>query len=166
MPSTSYPSQFELALLAAIVAQGNKKPLDAMCYAWDLWEEAGAALEYGGPAAASLLKPPDAEIRKHWQAKGEAPEKFPATLRDFLRLIVRARTPADSMKRLRDWFRHENATHQAPEAADRITQIKAADQQGGYFTRFDDWRALAVGYKHWWSGQKSLKASQSAKKKK
>jgi hypothetical protein len=164
------PTQFELAMLAATVSRGTtQEPLEAVSYAWELWYESGGCVQHGGLAAWALYRSiEDPAVLRSWRERGHAPRKFPATLDDFLRLIVKAKTPADSMKKLRDFFRHEQA--QRPQLygdpAGRIAEIKAADRAGGYFADFKRWQSMACVYEIWWADQKSLKASNSAKKRK
>ena len=96
------------------------------------------------------------------------PQMFPATLNDFLNLIVRAKTPADSMKRLRDFILYEQAENPDlyRDPADIIAEMKAQDQEGGCFANFETWHSLASGYANWWNSQKSRKARESASKRK
>ena len=171
MIANNSPTQFELALLAAIVARGTSKPpLEVAAYAWQLWCDSGEVLRFDGEIVGlQLLRFAESpEASKSWRESGWCPSKFPATLDDFLRLIVRAKTPADSMKRLRDFFRCRHAEHpnRYRDAADTIAEIKAHDCEGGYFADFQMWRSKANAYGVWWMNQKSLKASQSAQKRK
>jgi hypothetical protein len=168
-PITS-PTQFELAMLAATVTREGKEPLAAVDYAWNLWCTSGEVIQRDGSTAALILERAcnDEAVRKSWRDEGVMPKKFPATLNDFLRIIVRAKTPADSMKRLRDFFRHEQAENPDlyRDPADRIAEMKARDQDGGYFADFNTWRSLTRIYEGWWRSQKSSKASESASKRK
>jgi hypothetical protein len=167
-PSTK-PTQFELAMLAAIVTRGNKKPLESVDYAWNLWCDSGEVLQSGGTAALFLDRAlNDPAVKKSWQDAGKMPARFPAKLDDFLNLIVRAKTPADSMKRLREFFSHEQAENPDlyREPADRIAEMKARDREVGCFANFKSWQIEACAYDIWWSGQKSKKARESASKSK
>ncbi|PYJ78630.1 MAG: hypothetical protein DME22_26695, partial [Verrucomicrobia bacterium] len=89
-----------LALIAANVARGGSlKPREAIAYAAELYDEACARLEHA-------MKLQDAYTREASMfADIPHPEKFPASFDDFLRLIVRAKTPADATKRFRDFLR-------------------------------------------------------------
>jgi hypothetical protein len=171
MNAITHPTQFELAMLAATVSHGlDEDPLRAVGYAWRLWCDAGEVVRRGGGVLALLHERSiyDPAVVKGWRESGSAPAKFPATLDNFLRLIVKGKTPADSTKRLRDFFRYEQTRWPQlyGEPAGRIAEIKAADQAGGYFTDFKCWYLMASGYEGWWEDQKSLKASASGKKRK
>jgi len=166
MKPTKTPDIETLALLAAIVGQGMSKcPHEAVDYAWKLWEESEQVVEHGYAARALTRGDETFTFGKSWE--GRIPKKFPGRLDDFLRLIVKARTPADSTKRLRDFFSEKSATDDMPDpgaaAAARIQKIKDGDKAGGYFTS-TMWRSLAVLYEFWWQKQKSNKARVSAKK--
>jgi hypothetical protein len=155
-----------LATLAAIVGQGmNMRPGEAVDYAWELWYESERVLHYA---------PTSRTARELWRAFNESknrplPKEYPVPgkLKDFLRLTVKAKTPADATKRLRDYFRYEatqeGKTNPEGEAVARIQEIKDADQKGGYFT-MRRWRSLNGSYFLWWWQQKRVKARQSASK--
>lgn len=159
------PSRSALMLTAAIVSQGaTKRPADAVNYALRLWVEAGKTLQ--------------AEARANEQLGFEGislPKKFPASLDDFLSLIVRARTPADSMKRLRDFFRDKTVADlktggfDGPVTPDDNAQVETAVEQdikrlGDYGISKTKWGALAKHYYGWWARQKSAKSGAAAKK--
>lgn len=84
----SLPEQYQLAMIAA--ATQRKNPADAVQHALALWQESGNALE--------AFK---------WREFGAIPlpAKFPATLQDFHRLIVKGKTPADKEKSFRDFLK-------------------------------------------------------------
>lgn len=173
------PSIEELARLAAIASAGMKKrPSDAVAYAFKLWRESHAAIERfsseeaGIPGLGSFertldqidLVQQEQAARKVLRANMSMPPKFPATLEDFQRLIVKARTPADSTKRLRDFFCHSfAATEDDPgTAAARLFQrIKDEDKAGGSFSK-QKWLLLGARYSAWWKDQRSSKAATSA----
>src|SRR5437016_1872330 len=94
------PSPETLALIGANVARGGSlKAREAVTYAAELYDEACARLEHA-------TKLQDAYSREAAMFAGiPHPEKFPAPFDDFLRLIVRAKTPADATKRFRDFLR-------------------------------------------------------------
>ena len=116
------------------------------------------------------------ELNEHavqWPSELPKPDEFPATLKDFLCLIVKAKTPADGTARLRRFLREKGchpsfwATNKPPTeaetgAANQIQAIKEGDEKGGYFTQ-DRWLAMASAYLNWWSDQKSAKARLSAR---
>jgi hypothetical protein len=120
-----------------------------------------------------------------WPPKLPKPEKFPATLKEFFRLVINAKTPADCMHRLRQ-FLHDKMRRQVnlPRdaywhvpydqfteterdawAASQIQAIKDGDRKAGYFTP-EIWLSMGSAYMYWWCQQKSIKASESAKKRK
>jgi hypothetical protein len=168
MSQTTPPTQFELAILAATVARGTEKtPLEAIAYALDLWRDSGEVLWRGGALSLQHERAANAPaVRKSWREAGMMPPRFPATLDNFLRLIVRAKTPADSMKRLRDFFRDQHARNPElyEDAAERIGMMKDFDKRGGYFTDFSRWHSMAGAYEIWWADRKSQSAHDSAKK--
>jgi hypothetical protein len=89
-----------LALIAANVAKGGSlKPAEAVGYAAALYDEAQAKLEH-----AMKLRGAYAREAEAWGTIPQ-PESFPASLDDFLRLVVHAKTPADATKRFRDFLR-------------------------------------------------------------
>jgi hypothetical protein len=118
------------------------------------------------------------KIAVEWPPDLPKPPEFPATLKDFLRLIVNAKTPADCMQRLRQFLRERGPRSSFwvdnPTPADkadtwvvsRIQAIREEDRKGGFFTDQWAWLKLASAYTYWWKEQKSIKASESAKKRK
>jgi hypothetical protein len=123
-----------------------------------------------------------------WPEDLPKPQKFPATLRDFLALIVRAKTQADSMKRFRDfltrYYQHYNhprwiggRLRSKKEAEDKTLETlnainsadkepeKGGDEKHGYFTK-DIWVRFARAYQFWRRRQKSRKARKSARSRK
>ena len=96
------PSPETLAMIAAALAKGlTEKPATAIQYASDLYDAACARLEM----KSRYLTARKNEIEA--MSDIPRPKKFPATLNEFLSLIVSARTPADSMKRFRDYVRYQ-----------------------------------------------------------
>ena len=116
------------------------------------------------------------------------PKRFPAPFDEFLSLVVGAKTPADCMKRLRDYlqneFRHLVAYRELPAGSkDRLLgcyrnccyflglyrkgqdELDFAAKQierlraGGL--NEDQWDVFGCGYLAWWRQEKSKKASQS-----
>lgn len=175
---TRLPNYEELARLAATVSQGMKKrPAEAVAYALALYRESQialkhAAIEQGGVADSTgsdidmtLRRIHDMERYKKTVPKAD---KFPATLDDFFRVIVKARTEADNIKRLRDFLRSES--QEAAEAAkidletyvaNQIHKIKEEDKTGGFFSEHH-WEEFGGHYLDWWKQQKSIKARKSA----
>ena len=89
------------------------------------------------------------------------PDHFPASLKDFLARIVKARTPADSMARFRRFLgasagRDGFWLAKKPMTADErdawvISQFQAindSDKKGGFFTE-DVWLAMGSAYRNW-----------------
>lgn len=121
------------------------------------------------------------ELKKRaveWPAGLPKPDRFPATLKEFLRLIVKAKTPADCMPRLLRFLREgyssppwraREKSYTADEAEvkayDEMQAITEADKQGGYFTKLQ-WLMLASEYRDWWRDLKSAQARESAAKRK
>jgi hypothetical protein len=90
------------------------------------------------------------------------PGKGTATLQDFLTLIVKAKTVADSTKRMRDfldWFNKEVD----PLFETTLEDIKNRDKRGGFFNIFL-WTLFKERYQIWWSGQKSAQAKKNRSK--
>ena len=100
-PSSAVPSPEMVALIAAnLFKAGNQYSVaEAVTNALMLYDAARARL-------AGVMKLQDAYEREAaaW-ADISQPEKFPASLGDFLKLIVHAKTPADATKRFRDFLR-------------------------------------------------------------
>jgi hypothetical protein len=175
----SLPSREQLAMIAA--STQRKNPADAVKHALEIWREADKILR---DERAAQTQRPFAGI--------PLPPKFPATLRDFLRLIVNARTPADSIKRFRDFQRQQNrnwlysqkserqevemqgrtGTQKiapptlGPEDEELIERRTAADIESMQTEPFKKmkWLRLALLYNGWWRAVKSNKAKISAKK--
>jgi hypothetical protein len=171
----SAPSQMELAQLAALVSQG-KTAVDAVAYALELWRESIAALSRTWEEVGIYSY--DISIAKFLRDALEVPiknlpkpDRFPATLDDFLRLIVRGKTPADSTKRMRDYlesrigYKPGKPTGEFTKGAFTLASIKDADNAGGFFTP-DLWRLIGTGYMVWWKRHKSDAARAAARKRK
>jgi len=166
----SLPSQEQLALLAA--ASRIKDPIKAVEYALTIWREAGRILaaNYQALARRGLEKIP-------------TPPEFPASLNDFLKLVVGTRTLADATKRFRDFYRQTlfkfstgprprkrySAEDPDPDGGPTIDPERWAEQaiQGwkecGFRTEYE-WVELAQQYLAWWQRQKSQHARTSAQK--
>ncbi len=167
IPLRSAPSQMELAQLAALISHG-KTAVDAVAYALELWRESAIALSQTWEEVGIYQY--DISIAKFVREAVEAPYKnlpkpnrFSATLDEFLRLIVKGKTPADGTKRLRDFLNDRYAyTAEKPSGAFTLESIKAGDKAGGFFTP-SLWRVLGTSYMAWWKGHKSKAARASAK---
>ena len=162
-----------LAKLAAAVSNG-KSPAEAVAYALELCSESAQALdrialeEVGVTSGGVNPLSTDSTLERlakldDWKRTVPKPEKFPASLGDFLRLVVHAKTTADSTKRLRDFYcQHSFEKDKDPQAraAAQIQRIKDGDEQGGFFTD-TKWEMLGGNYLEWWKHQKSTSASKS-----
>lgn len=163
-------------MLAAILSLfSDKPPHQAVAHAAELWSESGDLLDNwvfddGGVERLSvapyrLLKAPvSSDTLQYYKKQGV---KFPAKLDDFLRVVVDAKTPADSFKRLRDFYQYFYQHEEDPErkAIQSLEKIKDADKQGGYFD-VRSWLNLEALYSFWWQKQKSIKARASANQRK
>jgi len=168
----------ELAKLAAAVSPG-KSPAEAVAYAVELCRESveavnRIALEEGAPPGLGfypfITDSTVDRIQKleNWKKIAPMPEALPATIADFFDLIVKAKTPSDCTKRMRDFFSQVyfgNDNDPQSRAAAQIQRIKQGDQQGGYFTQ-TRWEIMGGCYCEWWKGEKSRKAGQSARQRK
>jgi hypothetical protein len=175
-----------------LVSPGSKRnAAEAVAYVLDLYEEAECALEraaieegvvpeYAAAQSLDMTLKRIAAVERLEESKKAAPkpESFPATLEDFYRLIVKAKTPADCAKRFRDFLGNVFARYPSPgngksrakiapegSAIMHIQKIKQADKEGGFFTE-SKWLALVGRYSDWWKQQKSSKSRESASKRK
>lgn len=111
-----------------------------------------------------------------WPPELPKPDKFPATLKDFFRLIVKAKTPADCMARFRQFLRIRGPRSGFWAAQTPLTRAEAdswavalihtineGDKKEGYFNQ-STWLGIGSSYKYWWKAQKSTKAREAAKK--
>jgi hypothetical protein len=90
--------------MAAIVARGfDAEPSLVVDYALRVWERAGDR----------LIKEQEEAVKLHSNLrllddvyKGiPHPKKYPASLAEFLKLVLACKTPADATKRFRDFLR-------------------------------------------------------------
>jgi len=175
------PSCEQLAVIAA--STHRKNPADAVRHGIAIWREADKVLKETAEAKAQR---DFADI--------PLPRKFPAKFRDFLGLVIRAKTPADSEKRLRDFYRDEHTRHLTGGKPERLNQPltdwdaekkkhvvrrpddtkivedHAAAQIGGWktggFNTKEQWLRLAKRYLNWWRSIKSSKAQDAANRRK
>jgi hypothetical protein len=116
------------------------------------------------------------KVAVEWPSGLPKPNHFPATRKDFLAVIIKAKTPADSMARFRrflgasagrnsHWFADKPITVDEREAwaISQIQAINDGDKKVGYFT-VDIWLAMGSAYIYWWQDQKSAKARESVNK--
>jgi hypothetical protein len=164
-----------LANLAAIVSHG-KSPKQAVQYALELCCESEKALESlsreegGVPGLGIYPYSTDETIERlqkmeRWKNSVPKPPAFPATLGQFLQIVVKAKTNADRIKRFREFHRQVTfKTEQDPgaSAADLIGRIKEADKQGGFFSA-TRWEITGGSYLEWWKGQRSVTNRKNAK---
>lgn len=168
-----------LAKLAAAVSN-RRKPAEAVEYAVGLLDEAQKKLvllnlQHYGFAGALIANEHDElietlkNIARH-DKDTPMPSSFPATLKDFFKIIVCAKTEADATKRVRDFLRWEIArcgffTDPVGEAASVIQAMKKADKTGGFFKE-SHWKAFGGHYLDWWKQEKCQKNRRNAKAKK
>jgi hypothetical protein len=104
------------------------------------------------------------------------PLKFPATLDDFFRLVVNARTKAEATARFRLFLstyyfdiQHGRSPSTESEAlnwtVEQFECIKRRDKAGGVFSGAL-WDRLAFAYREWWDRHVSNLRSESSKKRK
>jgi hypothetical protein len=108
-PKAALASPETLAIIAATLAKGGvEKPETFIANAAAFYDAACAHLE----SKASYLEAKQAKA----EARAALPrhQKFPATFNDILKLIVRAKTPADGTKRFRDYLRDDLTRYYAP----------------------------------------------------
>ncbi len=116
------------------------------------------------------------KIAVEWPLGLPKPDHFPATLKDFLARIVKAKTPADGKARFRRfigakagrnsfWYAEKpiKADERDTWVVSQFQAINAGDKKGGYFTA-DVWLAMGSAYIYWWQDQKSAKARESVNK--
>lgn len=153
----TFPSREILAVMAAIVGRGQSADAaSAVDYAYNLWEQAGEKLKQEEQQPFSLegnleLLAQEAEGLQH-------PKKYPAPFTEFLKLIVRGKTVADSTKRFRDFLK-STSNEQAADA--RMARCRKAG-----FADTASWSTMAREYRDWWRVEKSNKARLAAKKRK
>jgi hypothetical protein len=121
----------------------------------------------------------DDEIRK--ALRPSVARKISGNAQSFFRLIVNAKTPADSMSRLRQFLREKMRHEARPRdahwdiprkqftederdawATSQIQAINNGDKNGGYFTK-EIWLGMGSAYRYWWAKQKSIKAGDPQK---
>jgi hypothetical protein len=164
------PSQQQLAALAA--ASHIKDPIKAVEHALAVWQEAG-----------KILAAKEHALVRQRVAHVPLPKKgFPATLEDFLRVVVGAKTVADETKRLRDFYRETLCGHTTSPLPHKPHSAEDHDRDGGLtvdpeqwaadaiqdlrecgFRTEHEWLELAQHYVKWWAGRKSKSAHKSAK---
>lgn len=197
--STIPTQQAELASLAATVASGTKKtPAEAVAYALELWRESAVVLanawEEGDAWQCDLADMRDLIANLAKDKIVSLPDRFPATLKDFLTLVVKAKTPADGTKRVRDWGKSQVQgffiipktkrvrVPSDPEKRKKLIQegqlslapthefatlemIIEGDKAGGFFKTKTQWRRFALRYISWWKQERSRTARASVMRK-
>ncbi len=153
-----------LAMLAAVSVRGTKVPArDAVCYAYELWSEARALLSPDNRYRHELARHGVVTSSQRFDDVTQGapmPGKFPANFDDFLRLVVKARTRDDGVKRFRDFAKAELKRQGQNE--DGYDVIMARQKK----TAYDQltWKLEARAYLAWWKSQKSQQAKNSAAK--
>jgi hypothetical protein len=179
-------SRFNITLLAAIVSIGTERSAaDAVAYAYELWTE--SEKHFSGVEAARKLDfalkldilydsgdplKRDRDLNR-WRDTMPKPNVFPARLGNLFHLVIKAKTPADCTKRLRDFFRYRyvqyaqggwgdtalwGSQNADTETAGWIAILKAGDESGGCFATERQWTITAGSYADWWKAQKREKA--------
>ncbi|HOK76429.1 MAG TPA: hypothetical protein PLW35_01765 [Verrucomicrobiota bacterium] len=149
------PDLQTLALMAA--SSGRRNAKDAVRFAQAVWNEARRALGLIEPAL-------------------PMPGRWPATGKDFMRLVVRGRTEADSVGRLRQFFFEQKSKtllfHGKLAAEDRKECEQYAAGMVGRIRKSDyvlderGWRRLAGEYLTWWRAHLSEQRKLAAGKRK
>lgn len=154
------------------VSSHIKNPTKAVEHALGVWHEAG-----------KILAAKEHALVRQGVAHVPLPKKgFPATLADFLRVVVGAKTPADATKRLRDFYRETLCDHTTSPLPHKPYSAEDHDRDGGPtvdpeqwaataiqgwkecgFRTEHEWLELAQHYLTWWTDQVSKKNSTSAK---
>jgi len=168
----------ERDFLSSIAAQSDiKDPKAAVKYALEIWREAGVLLKAETRAIAN----------RHFEGI-PFPKKYPASLEDFFRYVVRAKTPSESQERFKDFFREttryimvsespqEESTNRSSRPNEMMTESGEIDRDryaekalAAYsYSRFQNnscWVPLARDYLNWWRRKKSTKAREAVAKK-
>jgi hypothetical protein len=116
------------------------------------------------------------EIARETSKSLPMPLKFPATLDDFFRLVVNARTKADATARFRSFLstyyfdiQHGRSPSTESEAlnwtVEQFECVKRGDKAGGFFCDAL-WDRMALAYREWWDRRLSNLRSESSKKRK
>ncbi len=174
------PSPLQLAELAALIGfdeysdpKLNEVPMDAAIHkavrlylrAVCFQQEHGSdSLEKWKAAVATPMERASERLRKSAAERPTdipKPKKFPAKLKEFFRLIVKAKTEADCYHRFRH-FLEEYSSSFGDRPVVELQKIKDKDRHEGYFTE-SLWLLLAIAYRGWWSVQRSIKAHESAR---
>jgi hypothetical protein len=157
----------KLALLAATIAHGTRTSANKVVkYAYELWSEAGNLLSPGTRYQYELVR--RGVVENSEQVKKQiaeiagigTPRKFPATLKDFLRLIVNARNRKAAMERYQNFL---SAQLKAENSEEKVESVFERDETNG-FPDVDSWKIWAKRYLHWWKSERTSKAKISAHK--
>jgi hypothetical protein len=130
-------------------------------YAFALWNAASEKLKQAEESSESEMRQIGQMI--HDETCGgelDYPTSFPASLDQFLRLAVDARTTADSTKRLRDFL-----ISKFPDNESFAIEELAKMRRDGFPTK-ESWLDLGDAYVRWWIKERSKKAAESAHKRK
>lgn len=108
-------------------------------------------------------------------SEGKPSQEPYATLDDFLKKIVKARTPADSMKQFRDfaeWYAPQMCKPRLSENRKELEmpldptytaeQLLKDLKKVGFKSEIS-WNRFKEQYQHWWKHQKSLKRASAGK---
>lgn len=158
------PSPGELAAIAAHLYRDVGDAGAAVDHAWDLWLAANTKVTKIRAQEESVEKTHQ-QILKRCKPIPDG-VSFPASLNDFLRRVVRAKTSADAEKRFRDFLYHryerffsQNANVDVKAAA---TKEKGSYRQHG-IEDAEEWQLLAEAYERWWKPRLSATNHRNAK---
>ncbi|MBM3882917.1 MAG: hypothetical protein FJ387_24870 [Verrucomicrobia bacterium] len=166
------PSVECLAQLAAILSTGAQlSPTEAVERACEIWHVAREKLSDKSRALIMnwvRAMAPQTQIRQL-----SAPRAFPATFEEFLKIVVRAKTPADATKRFRDFLKDRVAeSYEASAHSPAPTSIEMDNEalnlleqlRRGGFSKNEFWDFLSRDYRAWWSERRSKQWSLAGQK--
>lgn len=174
------PTPETLAMIAATgIRDPNESAMIAVDRAYGLWSASCEKLQVAEGTQAYY------DQAAKFTEGIPRPATFPATLAEFLALVVNAKTPADSTKRFRDFLRyralrscqHDRSVKAARDDKARKAQVEKLMAEYGErevsqrFAQYKadgiqfetSWDFIAQDYQSWWQGEKSAKARKSAR---
>lgn len=165
-----FPNPETLALIAAntVKLDGRKTPREVVEHAYSLLVEARELI------GRQRKMREDSERWKIERRVFPQPRKFPATLDDFLRIIVRGRSRAESEKRFREFleFSIYFERKSLSDAGEKIKSSLKSDVEYAYqrtkregWDCFTAWWQSVNEYRKYWQSHLSYQARASAKRK-
>jgi hypothetical protein len=148
-PQPDLPTPEMLASIAGVVSKDfEHKPDSAVNHAFDLWTAAKNRLN-------AELKEFDEmafqdNVLADLRSKIEMPDKFPATLDDFLQGIVGCKKVKERTGRFREFLKNQYGDK------DVETQMESM-RKDGFVNQFV-WLNTGMDYKEWWKKDKSKKS--------